>query len=219
MSIYQILYLLALIISLVLSLVCRKSDSSLRVFPWLLSASLVTELVVHYLRYVLHLKPQHLVAYHVYIPLEYGLLCWYLYQNADSRWLKQSILYSIPVFVVYSVVLSVWITSVYVVPAANFNTEGILIIIWALAVLFTLPVRDHLSIFQLPLFWICVGLLLFYAGSFMFMGVFNYLLTKESALAIQLNRIINKGLNYILYGCFSYAFLCSHRLGKSTLPS
>jgi hypothetical protein len=64
---------------------------------------------------------------------------------------------------------------------------------------------------QHPPFWIVTGLFFFNFGSIACNLFFDYLMVKIPKEYIPINYIIFTVLNFILYGCWSYAFICRYR--------
>lgn len=217
MSLSQISYLFLLSICLILSIFCHKSDKSLNIFPLLLGVSLIVEIAVDVMYFLLNCKNEYNIIYHIYIPIEYTILAYYFYLNNKDQIVKKFIILSVPLFVLASSVLSISVISTTEFPGLNFNFSGILLIIWSLITLFSIPPVNNQNITRIPVFWICVGILIFHPGIFFFNGVYEYIQHKNSSLAQQLHLLIIKSLNYILYLCFIVAFLCSQRMKKYLL--
>lgn len=213
-SIYQIIYLSLLTLSSLLSIWLCDYRTSMKVFPIVLSISWITEVVVSISYYVFCVEQKFNVLYHIYIPIEYSLLAYFFSLSTKMPTLKKNILLSIPIYLMTSLILSVFILSFYEFPGLNFNIEGILLILWSLIILFNLQPIYEFSILKAPIFWICLGILIFHTGMFLFNGVFNYLFKLNSPLAKQLFQLVNKNLNFLLYICFSIAFVCSHQMKK-----
>jgi len=222
MSIYQILYLLLLTTSLTICFYSYPSfeqNQSLKIFPVLLSFSVITELIVNVLRYMYgYAISDYQFIYHLYIPFEYALLAYYFSLNNNKPQVRKLILLSIPLFILCSLLISILLISFKEHPGLNFNLSGILLIGWCLITLFSIPPNLTISIFRLPIFWICTGILLFHVGIFFFNNLYSQLLSQNPDLAQSLHRLTFKTLNYILYFCFSLAFLCSNQMKKSSLP-
>lgn len=217
MNFYNLLYLFLLGVSFALSLWCVKNDKTFWLLSTLLGLSILTELAVYFMYFVLEWKPQFFAVYHIYIPLEYTLLSYFLTQYISSTAAKRLIFISIPIFIIGSLSITI-LTGPFIFPGSNLNAEGILIIVWTMVALFSIKPISDTPIFRLPIFWISVGLLVYYAGGFFFNFTYQYLQETESALARVLNGIINKGLNYILYTFMIIAFLCSNHLKRFSRP-
>lgn len=213
---YQQFYFAALFLCLIVSCLASISNRALRIFPYLLSLSIITEIAVMivYYRY----NGNYNLIYHIYIPLEYSLLAAFFYTITQNKTVKRMVLISIPFYVLCSLLLSLFVTSIAEHPGWNFNLEGVLLITWCLITLFTMEPLQELPLLKLPVFWICLGILVFHSGIFFFNGVYAYLQGTNLQTAEHLNQLIIKNLNYLLYLCFTVGFLCAIRMRKYTLP-
>ena len=68
-----------------------------------------------------------------------------------------------------------------------------------------------------PAFWICSGLLFYYACSFPIYGLINFITTEIGIIKVL--AIILDSVNIFLYLSFIIAFLCRLKIKKSLLSS
>ncbi|NOU18405.1 MAG: hypothetical protein HOO91_12685 [Bacteroidales bacterium] len=204
------IYLTILFISLVLSIFSYKKDKALYLFPFLLSAALLSDIGASVLN---HFKINYFFLYHIYLPIEYSLLAYYFYLTLRNILVKKIVLYSIPLFIIFSLMFSLKVVIISKYP--NFQTiiECLLLVTWATMAIFTIEVKEDVSILSLPVFWICVAILVYQCGVFTFTGVFNFLLDTKPELLDKIKpyQIV---LNCIIYILYSIAFVCSHRIKK-----
>lgn len=218
MSIYQIIYLLLLVLAFLLSIYYYPSFShnpSFKIFPYLLGFSIITEAVVNILGYIYRFKAvEYIFVYHIYIPIEYTFLAYFFYLNAISKF-KKYIILSIPAYTALSIFLSFIVYSGRSHPGLNLNIEGVLLVFLSLSALLTIkPVHPIIPITRLPLFWVCLGIIIYHSGTFVFNGVYNKLLESNSVIIKNLNLFSVKLPNYLLYVCFSISFICSNQMKK-----
>jgi hypothetical protein len=176
MNVYQILYLTFLAASLIICFCSYQSfgqNKSLKVFSVLLPVALLTEIIYH--TYKLLYKVKYIFIYHAYIPFEYAMLAYFFYVNSSNEAARKFIFYSVPVFMLGSACISIYVVSLDKLPVLNFNFEGILLISWSLITLFSIQPTANLSITRLPVFWVCVGILIFHPGIFLFNGVYDHI--------------------------------------------
>lgn len=217
MSIFQIIYLSLLFSSFIISIVTKKHHPSFKIFPYLLGFSLLTEIVVSILYYVFHHgESSFYTIYHIYVPIEYAFLAYFFYLVHAKKSLKNIIFFSIPIFTVLSIFFSISREYFHKYPGINANLEALLLIIWSMYTLLTLEPDENFAIplLQLPLFWICTGILGFELGMFMYNGAVNFILEEYPEVKNILNYTITKSLNYYLYISFSIGFLCSNHWKK-----
>jgi hypothetical protein len=215
-SLQQVIYLSLLGSTFIISLLSYKYHKSLNVLTLLFGIGVFTDTLFNTLYKIT--GKDYWIIYYVYIPLEYCLLSVFFYRISDNMQLKKMIIY---VFPLYAIIIVWMYTSVYTLtqfPGWAYNTGGTLLIFWSIITLFLIDPIADVSILKMPLFWICTGMILFYAGIFAFNGVYDFLFTNYFSLSNTLLNGINKVCNYILYLCFIYAFICSHRLKKYVSP-
>lgn len=200
------IYLTILFISLVLSIFSHKKDKALYLFPFLLSAALLSDVGSAVLK---HYGINFYFLYHIYLLFEYALLAYYFYLTINMVLVKKIILYSIPSFTGLSIIFSLTIVGVNEYPNWQTIIECFLLIIWVTIALFTIEVKDGKSILLVPMFWICIGVLIYQCGIFTFTGMFNYLIKSKSDLFVKL-RSYHTVFNCIIYSLYSIAFICSH---------
>jgi len=146
--------------------------------------------------------------YHIYALFEYTFFCIYFMQMVSlkhKRWIKFSIL----IFILTSASISYWYYHFESFPGANINTEGVFICIICSYVLLNLDIHLFDAIYKHPDFWISLGILIFFGGTFFSNGLFTYLYEIDKVQAKKLFNIINSPLNLILYSCFIIGFLCA----------
>ena len=77
--------------------------------------------------------------------------------------------------------------------------------------------KNYIRLTREPAFWICSGLLFYYACSFPIYGLINFI--ANDVPVIKVLAIILDTLNILLYLSFSIAFLCRLQLKKSMSSS
>ncbi len=70
---------------------------------------------------------------------------------------------------------------------------------------------DYIDLIKHPPFWIITGLFFFYFGRTGCNFFADYLFDINKIYGIPLRYIIFIVLNFILYGCWSYGFICKYR--------
>jgi hypothetical protein len=166
---------------------------------------------------VLFLKSREIaygLVYHIYLPAEYTFYALFFRTKTVNRAINRFILYSIPCYVITSLILSIFFYQFKGIPSLNFNIEGFLIIVWSVWQLNSFDEFEETSIFMKPVLWLCMGLIFFYAGNFIFTGYYTYLKQTDRELAKRLNEYINNGLNIFLYLTMSISFICSQKIKK-----
>lgn len=207
----KIIYFILLSVSFILSLFSDwKSFKDLKVLAVLLFFSILSEL----LAYTSHLTDySYYIVYNIYLPLEYVLYAYYFSLNFKNSLVRKIFLFSIPVFVIVSIIFSVLI-GFRKYPGLQINIEGIFLIVQAIIGLFSIEPKINSKITSIPFFWICVAVLVYHSGIFTYNGLYHYVMEQNSSLGRKLSFYILQISNYILYICFSIAFVCSRLIKK-----
>jgi len=96
-----------------------------------------------------------------------------------------------------------------------YRTAALMSVVFVIASLYfyMLVIRDEnfRRLGTYPAFWIVNGILFFYFGSTACNVFFNYLLqTETGTITLSIRYIVFTVLNILLYGCWSYAFICRY---------
>ncbi len=190
----------------------RTSIPGLVFLRIMLLAGLVTEGVIEVLQY---LKKEENGPYYVYIPIEYFCLVQFYRHNTKVAPLRRAMNLSLPVYFLLATGLSFFYHRFSGYPSVLYNISCFLNTIWIALLLFNFEPEDGREIWFNPLFLICSGLLIFFAGVFFFNPVYPLIAKQDPALAKELRTYINIFLNYFLYILLSIGFLCSAKKVKS----
>jgi hypothetical protein len=144
--------------------------------------------------------------YHVYALFDYSLFSIYFMQLIARRY-RRWIILSIFVFAAISLSISYWYYRFQNFPGANINTEGVFICIICTYVLLNLDIHRYDAIYKNPDFWISLGVMVFFAGTFFTNGLYTYLYQIDPVQAKKLFNIVNSPLNLIQYTCYIIGFL------------
>lgn len=167
-----------------------------KILSLLLLLSIITELGVE----LLNAKGQnYFILYHFFTIIEYALITLLLRDGIPVHSIQKIMLYSIFIFSLFSVSISLYFQRFSQFPAISNSIEGLLIITWSVLALWHIDASDNISIFQQPGFWFALSFLTYYAGTIAFNGIYNYLLHDKTETARKFFSIINSISNYLLY--------------------
>jgi hypothetical protein len=189
----------------------KKFDRKVIYIVIVLLLALIAEFIVIILK---KQKIPYVFIYHFYIPVEYTLFSLFFRTKTVNKKIDRLILYSIPLYLVTSIILSFFFYHFKEYPSLNFNIEGFLIIIWSVWLLNSFDEFEETSIFMKPALWLCMGLIVFYAGNFIFNAYYNHLKDTNRVLAENLTTYLNNVLNIFLYITMSISFICTWKTGK-----
>jgi hypothetical protein len=181
--------------------------------PWILGSAVLSEAVA--LTFGIAYNRPPFGIYHFHIPLDYVLQGIFFTRICQDKIFTRLVRISMPLFVIGSLVNAFIITSLETFPGLIMNAESVLLILMSGYVLLTLDPVQGLPIYRLPMFWICIGYIVFCGGTFFFHGLYNYMLAVGHPLTRFAQRLINNGLNIFMYVCIIIGLLYSHKLYKS----
>jgi hypothetical protein len=198
-------------------LVCLTADKDLlwRRFPAYLLIVCLVETGGIYFRETLHLPNTPL--YNGLVPLECIAVSCMFYYLLKPYGLKQSILIGWFILVGSSFLVE---TLPGRFSRYAHHTIVLMAVVFIVASLyyFYLVLKDehYVNLFTYAPFWWVSGTLIFYFGGTATNTFFEYLVNDHVADSIQysLRYHIFKVLNVLLYGCWSYAFICRYRQMK-----
>ena len=192
----------------------RDLTTGLKNIFWLVVITLVVEFIGTY-----HLIVLRKVAgwiFHLYQPFEYYFIAIYFLSIIISPQIKKIILTSIPVVVLANLLNYLLIQGPNQLSTYTFLVAALLFCAWSFIYFWemfqnTESINQNLE--HNPHFWICTGILFFYAGTFFQMGFSNIVFENNKEIAQKL-YIINHLLNCILYGMITYGFICQSKYQK-----
>lgn len=198
-------YYVVLIGSLVIGLLYKKRlDNGLYQVLYLLITTAIVETVG--LTYMKALGQTPHWPFALYHPIQYFFIAKYFSIILKKQTLQKLVTNSIvPAFILLAIYeylhrtfsLSVYYESLFI---------SFLAIIGCILYLRQLLNADiEQDIVRNPYFWVCTGMLLFHAGSFLLMGFLSSIYDTNKDLAKQI-FVINPVLNIFYYGLFSFAF-------------
>ncbi|AOM79532.1 hypothetical protein [Pedobacter steynii] len=186
----------------------------IKILALLLLISILTEIIVEvYMSKGLN----YYKFYHVFNILEYSLITLSLIEGINQKPVKLMMLYSIPVFITGSLLISLTVQGWQQMPSMSNSFEGLLIITWCIIALWGIEPNDNRSIFQQPTFWFIMAFFIYFICTLPFNGIFNYLITIKTHFnkTKALFSLINSVSNYLLY-IFLLIGFSLYRWKKST---
>jgi hypothetical protein len=209
----KIYYLLIVINIIILILSSKELKKPYFIFLALLPLVLVTQILgdlskeYHFNRYPI---------FHIYIPVEFGLLSIYYYQFFKHETKKKLVVVCSLFFGVSLPIGYLWHPhSFYDSSFIDFVLLALILIIYSISYFIEeIRFENEILYYQNPSFWINMGNLLFYTGCLFIMGFNNYLEHFYPSLSQKL-IYINYSLNLLLYSFYIKGFLCILKAKKS----
>ena len=145
--------------------------------------------------------------------------CFYFYIIRETLYNKKikNIVRIIPfLFVLFAAFNIIFIQKITVFNTITYAFGALIIVATCVYFFFELFQLSYpVNIARLPAFWICAGLLFFYACTFPVFGLANFMQSAPWVIIRNLKTIVNL-LNIFLYSSFIIAFLCGIRVRNST---
>lgn len=171
---------------------------SIRILALLLLCSILTEIGVEIF---ISKGLNYYVFYHIFNVVEYGLTTLILYEGIRTKLVRKMMVYSIPLYSLIALTLSLNVQDWNQLPSISYDVEGLFIITWCIIALWSIDPTDDRTIFQQPTFWFIIAFYIYFICTLPFNGIFNYLIKVKSHVGKTktLFSIINSVSNYLLY--------------------
>lgn len=129
------------------------------------------------------LRQNNLFFYHIFIPLQYSALALVFRENFVSSVTKKIVLYSIVFVLVFAILISAFLQSMKEMPFWIILITRLLLLLWVLLYLRELlDVRDPSPLTSIPIFYVCMGILIYIISLFQ-MGLMRFLIYNKRELA------------------------------------
>ncbi len=152
--------------------------------------------------------------YHIFNPIEYTLFCLYYNAACEQKVIKRFVIYSIPAFVLFAILISTFYYHFKSMPGLNINIEGLIQFILYTHLLFCINVHNKMFVHNHPDFWICIGVMIYFGGVFTLFGLYSKIANLNQRETLHLFIKISLPLNLVLYSCFIIGLACSLRYRK-----
>jgi hypothetical protein len=203
------IYLASILIAFLSSLNSFRLDLPfhLKLFSCLLGLTLVVELFQGVFIRVFHFKNNFWI-YNAFGLVEFWLYGYFYYRVIEVKILRRIIFLFMVIFPIF------WVITIFFLFGFNVWNSYVVIVGSFFSVLFAvmyyyqlITAREIRSLRNMPEFWIATGMLIFYLGELPFYGTLNFLMSHNLGLTKSLLNIL-KVLDTLMYGLFSYGFLC-----------
>ena len=218
MSWAKTIYYLFLSLAFIASFRAYKQPKYILFIP-LLAAGLAYEILNDTLPETIEIdkvKDSYIAA--LYIALEYSFLSLIISNFIRSRWKKQLIRYSILVLVPIFVLIRFTVAlTCRTYEYLDIMIEAPFLCLWTIFYLFETALHDEeFEIASNPMFWISLGNLLFFSGSFFSYGFGSYMAANKDYDTAEKLYWIARGLNILLYILYFIGFLCLRKKSQYT---
>jgi len=155
------------------------------------------------------LKQPNAWLYNLTVPLEYlfyGTIFLFYYTKKRNQVIAKLFLL---LFTLYAIISLLFTNGIYTFDE-NFLLAGSFSMV-LLCLLFLFEQynnQEEKSIWQIPMFWVTLGIFLFNAGEFSYNFLSRYLIGNDMDPSLKFFRSINNKLILMLYSSFIIAFVC-----------
>lgn len=169
-----------------------------------------------------HLYVQNLHIFNVSTVIEFVVFYYLFHANLKTHAFKKLALYCIPLYVILAVINQVFIQGFDRFHIYTMIIGSLFLIAFVFLYFYeAFSSMEPVYLFKEPMFWIAVGLFLFYLGDFTYNAMVPFFIKKRLFKdAMHLFRLINNNLIIFEYVCFSIAIItCSKIRRGSNLQS
>lgn len=218
MNLHTELYIGLLLITLFSYLRPRRKEFFSRMIVLLMILWLATTGIAIYLVKYAGYK-NNLFIFHISTPLEYTILALLYKDVITSKRVKKTINWSIPVFVILSILFALFIQPPDINNSQVVVIESLIMIFLSLFFLReVLLLQQARSISRFPMFWISVGVLSYFTGNLVMEAMLNYLISHSPDLARNIYRTWHF-FKYLLFVSFIIGAFCDRPFRKSILKN
>lgn len=181
----------------------------LKTFPYFLFIVVAGEIIGFFLA---KLYKTNIAFYNIFTTIQITYYLLLIYNSIDSVKGKKVLAFSLIFFILASVINYFFIQDISnELVSYTFTIGCLLITIGAAYFFYELLQSNNIENYATyPLFWIILGLFIFYVCNIPYMSVYNYLSRNYKMIFSAYFRII-EFLTYIMYSFFIIGILCSRR--------
>ena len=153
--------------------------------------------------------------YNIFTTIEFIFYFWMLHYIIKNRFAKKLLLHSLWLYPLLVILNKLFLQQGLQFHTITFSLGGILIVMATIVYFLELFHFDKpVNLVREPSFWICSGLLFFYACTFPLYGLINFLRDPSNIIIKNIASILAI-VNILLYSSFIIAALCRIRTRKS----
>jgi hypothetical protein len=188
------------------------TDIYLKLFPFFL---LLTDIVICITFYLYEHHDTTTVLLNFFTSFEFCFYFFVLYRIINRKLAKRIIFYILCIYPLIALINIFFVQGIRSFHSVTYALGCFLVVTICVYYFLELFQLDHsVRLSRQPAFWICSGLLFFYACSFPIFGLANFISALPYVIIKNLSTIIDL-LNIFLYSSFTIAFLCRLRIRKS----
>jgi hypothetical protein len=164
--------------------------------------------LTHYIGKNNYIVTHHILYNWLIIPIEFLFFYWFYYWHLSKPLHKQCCLvFSVGSIIVRVLEFTVWKGEAFLFSSLSYLVSSIFLIAVVLMYLLQFMRSDNIIHYHRHFaFWVTIGVLVFYIGSFPFSAFYNYLLSEERPFFNAYWKV-QISLGMLMYLIFSFAFI------------
>lgn len=209
-----------LLISLVVSIVLYKRlrPKWMRLFTWFMLFSEIVSILGY--QYSDTFKTSNHFIFNLYLPIQFIFFFAIFFKSFQSKQLKKLTVALSIAFLIFAILsfLSVFKKDGFYVFNSTVYLIGSLLTILLCLLFFVSLFKSEgiINYFQIPMFWIATGLLFYFVGNSVYLGVIDYIIAHNLDKEGAIYRFITFTLSLLLYTLFTIGFLSNQTLKTKT---
>lgn len=199
-KIYQYILLLALMLALWL-----RKENQVPYFLSFLAIAVFFELVLG--KMMIYYYGTNMLTTNLY-----SIICVYYYLFLFTREISKKWLWILVTAYTVAMIISAYTQGFVVIMSIAYNSGMIIVMMTLFRYLHHLIIRDHYKpLHRIPLFWIAMGILVFYSASFPILNFLNRFIAADYAYAGKMIAMLSMGNIFLSLGYFG-AIVCQKNI-------
>lgn len=146
----------------------------------------------------------------------FSIICVYYYLFLFTRHLDRKWIWILGTGYTIALMIGAYFQGFVVIMSIAYNAGMIMVISTIFKYLYDLIIRDEYKpLYQIPLFWLALGILLFYSASFPLLNFLNRFIAADREYAIKMIKMLSLGNIFLSLGYLG-AILCQKNIKTSS---
>jgi len=199
-KIYQYILLLAFMLALWL-----RKENQVPYFLFFLAIAVFFELILG--KMMIYYYGTNMLTTNLY-----SIICVYYYLFLFTREISKKWLWILVTAYTVAMIISAYTQGFVVIMSIAYNSGMIIVMMTLFRYLHHLIIRDHYKpLHRIPLFWIAMGILVFYSASFPILNFLNRFIAADYAYAGKMIAMLSMGNIFLSLGYFG-AIVCQKNI-------
>ena len=177
-------------------------------FPFYFLFIVICETIGNWSRVNNHFQLNQILYQFLVIPTEFVFFFWIFYKSFKKNWQKKMSILFVIIYLLVTVINSLFLgNKTFVFYSISYTTGNLLLLVQIIIYFLQLMNSSDLLKFKTNiLFWVSLGLLIFYLGTFPYFGLIN-ILYKDYTDIYLIYRDVVMVLDAVMYLMFAISFI------------